>query len=24
VPQAGLPNLLSKCTQVGVKLCGST
>ena len=24
VPHAGLPNLLSKCTQVGVKLCGST
>lgn len=24
VPQAGLPNLLSKCTQVGVKFAGST
>ena len=24
VPHAGFPNLLSKCTQVGVNLCGST
>lgn len=23
-PQAALPNLLSKCTHVGVNLCGST